>query len=433
MLHFLVSNDDGIEAAGIRALVRALAARGEVSVYAPAGQQSGKSQALTLDRPLRAESRVMEGAARAYAIDGTPADCVKFGIQHLRKEGCDPDYVITGINMGYNIGMDVLYSGTVAGATEGALAGYPSIALSVGAKDAANFDYLLDCIPELLEQAKTLPAGVMLNVNAPDLPRFEMKGMKIVGCGGLGFDDSFLPHEEEEDAYQYSSDLREQEEAEEEVDRMAVADGYATVTPLRADRVAYDVLAELRQLTDARPVIVFTDVQEDVMNALPRLARARERILSLALAARALEIPVLVTEQYGERRGRLWGELQAALHEYDKMEKLVKLEFDMTEAPAFEKKMNCYPKEKMFLLAGTEAHTSVLLTAEGLRAKGYPVTVFTDCIASREEEDAETAKRAMRELGCRMETSETYLYRLAKSTATAECRALDEIYAPPAE
>ena len=433
MLHFLVSNDDGIEAAGIRALVRALAARGEVSVYAPAGQQSGKSQALTLDRPLRAESRVMEGAARAYAIDGTPADCVKFGIQHLRKEGCDPDYVITGINMGYNIGMDVLYSGTVAGATEGALAGYPSIALSVGAKDAANFDYLLDCIPELLEQAKTLPAGVMLNVNAPDLPRFEMKGMKIVGCGGLGFDDSFLPHEEEEDAYQYSSDLREQEEAEEEVDRMAVADGYATVTPLRADRVAYDVLAELRQLTDARPIIVFTDVQEDVMNALPRLARARERILSLALAARALEIPVLVTEQYGERRGRLWGELQAALHEYDKMEKLVKLEFDMTEAPAFEKKMNCYPKEKMFLLAGTEAHTSVLLTAEGLRAKGYPVTVFTDCIASREEEDAETAKRAMRELGCRMETSETYLYRLAKSTATAECRALDEIYAPPAE
>lgn len=433
MLHFLVSNDDGIEAAGIRALVRALAVRGEVSVYAPAGQQSGKSQALTLDRPLRAESRVMEGAARAYAIDGTPADCVKFGIQHLRKEGCDPDYVITGINMGYNIGMDVIYSGTVAGATEGALAGYPSIALSVGAKDAANFDYLLDCIPELLEQAKTLPAGVMLNVNAPDLPRFEMKGTKIVGCGGLGFDDSFLPHEEEEDAYQYSSEFREQEEAEEEVDRMAVADGYATVTPLRADRVAYDVLAELRQLTDARPVIVFTDVQTDIMEALPRLARVRERILSLALAARALEIPVLVTEQYGERRSRIWGELQAALHEYDKMEKLVKLEFDMTEAPAFEKKMNCYPKEKMFLLAGTEAHTSVLLTAEGLRAKGYPVTVLTDCIASREEEDAETAKRAMRELGCRMETSETYLYRLAKSTATAECRALDEIYAPPAE
>jgi 5'-nucleotidase len=158
----LVSNDDGVHAAGIAALVKGLEDLGEVLVVAPAREQSAMSHAISLDRPLR-KTEIRKGW---FAIDGTPVDCVYLGLLHIAPR--QPALVISGINHGYNLGADVFYSGTVAAAVEGAIRGVPSFAISQSVREgdfsgAARFAHAL----AHAVIAKGLPAQTLLNVNIP--------------------------------------------------------------------------------------------------------------------------------------------------------------------------------------------------------------------------------------------------------------------------
>ena len=130
MINVLVTNDDGIDALGLRVLVEALAEHADVYVVAPKEEQSAKSHSITFLREVSAEEREVKGAVEAWALDGTPVDCVMWGLGRLKEEGIRPDFLFSGVNMGYNNGLAAYYSGTVAGAREGAINGIRSIALS---------------------------------------------------------------------------------------------------------------------------------------------------------------------------------------------------------------------------------------------------------------------------------------------------------------
>jgi 5'-nucleotidase len=183
----LVTNDDGIGAAGLRRLVEALEPMAEVYVAAPMVQHSAKSQSITFLHELDISEQRIQGTKAAWAVHGTPTDCVKIGLLKMNEMGVRPDHIISGINMGFNTGLAVYYSGTVAAAREGALNGIHSIALSVGSHEASKFCYTLNNLPYILELSSKTPEGCFLNVNAPDTLAANMKGIKIVPTAPFGY------------------------------------------------------------------------------------------------------------------------------------------------------------------------------------------------------------------------------------------------------
>lgn len=185
----LISNDDGVFAPGIAALVRAFAAAGhEVTVCAPDGQRSAASQSLTIARPLVVREVQVEGAKQAYAIGGTPADCVKLGLACLCPEA---EAVISGVNHGYNAGSDVLYSGTVGAAMEGALSGLPALAISLGSAREDTYDKAaataVTAFGAML--AHPLPPCSVLNINYPTCD--EAKGLVAAPMEQLHYDETY--------------------------------------------------------------------------------------------------------------------------------------------------------------------------------------------------------------------------------------------------
>ncbi len=187
MKKILVTNDDGIGAAGLRKLVEALEPMAEVYVSAPMVQHSAKSQSITFLHEVDVSEQKIAGAKAAWAVHGTPTDCVKIGLLRMKEMGIKPDHVISGINMGYNTGLAVYYSGTVAAAREGALNGIHSIALSVGSHEASKFCYMLDNLPYILELSEKAPEDCFLNVNAPNVLAADMNGIKIAPTAPFGY------------------------------------------------------------------------------------------------------------------------------------------------------------------------------------------------------------------------------------------------------
>lgn len=236
----LVSNDDGIEAAGIRALAEALGDLGEVMVVAPDRERSATSHAISLDRPLR----VMDHSPNWWAVDGTPADCVYLALLHLLPR--QPALVASGINRGFNLGSDFFYSGTVAAAVEGAVRGVPSFAISLergpleGYALAARFAHAV--AHAIL--AEGLPPKTLLNVNLPN--RGPIRGYRWTRLGQRTYRDQV----------EVRTDLRGQRyfwiggpelEGEDAVDSdvTAVKTGRASVTPLDLDLTAHRLLDAL--------------------------------------------------------------------------------------------------------------------------------------------------------------------------------------------
>ncbi len=176
----LISNDDGVSAPGIRALAKALERLGEVWVVAPEIEQSGMSHALTLSRPLR----LREHAPRVWALDGTPADCTYVALHHATLLPRPPSVVVSGINMGLNLGTDVFYSGTVAAAREGALRGVPAMAFSMPARGNAGACAVRAraMVARLLawREANPTAAAPLVNVNFPD---GRAKGVRACSLG----------------------------------------------------------------------------------------------------------------------------------------------------------------------------------------------------------------------------------------------------------
>jgi len=177
-MRILLSNDDGYFAPGLEHLAAALASHAELTVVAPERDRSGASNSLTLDRPLS----VRRAPNGFLFVNGTPTDCVHLAVTGLLNEL--PDMVISGINLGANMGDDTIYSGTVAAATEGFLLGVPSVAISLASKTAAHFETAAGVALELLERHNREPAGTwLLNVNVPDVKRTQVRGYRITRLG----------------------------------------------------------------------------------------------------------------------------------------------------------------------------------------------------------------------------------------------------------
>lgn len=230
-----MTNDDGIESAGIVSLAEKLAEGGhEVTVCSPDGNRSATSHSITLGK-FYSVNRVDFSDRKAiyYAVGGTPADCIEVGLRLLRLS---PDLVVSGINNGMNIGSDVIYSGTVAGATEGALAGYPAWAVSSFRQDVSRADdfkqatqYIAENFSvfwEMTKQAK------LLNINIPS--DFPVLGRKVCPLGESKYDMSF--EEAEGGLYRLIGTPTPQEEKNTGTDEEYIRKGYVTITPLETDR-----------------------------------------------------------------------------------------------------------------------------------------------------------------------------------------------------
>ncbi len=194
MIKVLISNDDGIQAQGIRTLAERLSTRYEVYVVAPDRERSATGHALTLHKPIRVDEVDMPGNVKAaYAVTGTPSDCVKIALNAVLD--VRPDIVVSGINHGPNLGSDVIYSGTVSAALEGAILGLPSVAMSLlnGYDRHADFrhgaDFITEYLPKVLE-AK-LPPKTIFNINVPAVPLHDMAGIKITTLGVRMYTDTY--------------------------------------------------------------------------------------------------------------------------------------------------------------------------------------------------------------------------------------------------
>jgi 5'-nucleotidase len=229
-MRILLSNDDGYSAPGILALAEALATLADVTVVAPDRDRSGASNSLTLDRPLRLR-KVDNGF---YFVNGTPTDCVHLAVTGMLDHV--PDMVVSGINLGANMGDDTIYSGTVAAAMEGYLLGVPAIAISLASKQGGHFATAARIARELVEryQRNSFPEPVLLNVNVPDLP--EIRGLRVTRLGRRHKAEPAVPVEtpRQETVYWVGA-AGEAADAGEGTDFHAVAHGFVSITPLQID------------------------------------------------------------------------------------------------------------------------------------------------------------------------------------------------------
>ncbi|MBQ6622089.1 MAG: 5'/3'-nucleotidase SurE [Mogibacterium sp.] len=420
MRQFLVSNDDGIEAEGIKALVKALVPLGKVYVTAPSMQQSAMGMALSLRDHLKARELEMEGAECAWEVTGTPADCVKYGLQVLENRGIRPDYVIGGINMGANLGLDVHYSGTVACAREGAMSGIRSIALSVVSHEASHFKYICSLLPELLELSDEFDAGTILNVNTPNLPVWKIKGVKIVPAGSRSFEIRFV-EKTEDGAIGYQGGPTTDHAAG--TDLAALHDGYAVITPLTISPTDWNALQQMRRVKDAKAACLFVDFQEKLLPAMRKPEKLLDNVTKFARCVDRLDLPVIVTQQYTRGLGQTVPQVRQALHHFDKVEKL---SFSCWGAPGFADKISATVL-KSIVIAGIESHICVQQTALDFLERGYEVTILRDCCASRKKEDHEAAMQLLAAAGCKVTTWEAFVYQLLGSSTHTAFRAVSAI------
>jgi 5'-nucleotidase len=242
----LLTNDDGIHAEGIRHLKMAADKLGQVWIVAPESEQSAVGHSITLYDPIKVHEISRNGSFYGYGIGGTPADSVKLALYSLLPRPAD--LVISGINNGANLGINVLYSGTVSAATEAAILGMPSMAVSVAKKKDPPFDWVLPHV-EVLGQwvlKNGLPPGVALNVNVPALPPEQVRGYRLTRQGLARFRESFEQREDPRgNHYYWLSGEPTAQEIGDGIDVTAVSEGYVSVTPLFYDLTAHSYTEEL--------------------------------------------------------------------------------------------------------------------------------------------------------------------------------------------
>lgn len=246
-MHILISNDDGYLATGILALADELKQHAKISVVAPDKNRSAASNSLTLEMPLRAYQSE-NGFVR---VDGTPTDCVHLAITGLLDE--EPDMVFAGINHGSNLGDDVLYSGTVAAATEGRFLGLPAVAISLVGNDPQHFETAAHVAAYLFKKIieNPLPKDTLLNVNVPDCAIVELKGYQSTRLGQRHKAEPVIKTSDPRgrDIYWVGPPGSEQD-AGQGTDFFAIKNGYVSVTPLQLDLTRYERMDEIKQWLD---------------------------------------------------------------------------------------------------------------------------------------------------------------------------------------
>ncbi len=249
-MRILVTNDDGIDSHGILALVKSMRRLGDVIVVAPDRQQSAVGHALTVSSPLRATPFYRDGAMFGYAINGTPADCVKLAVSTLLDHR--PDLVVSGINHGSNTSVNAIYSGTVSAATEGTLMGIPSMAVSVTTFDEKHDMSLAADVAFTVASrlhSLNLPQGTLLNVNVPSVPVEDFKGIRVTRQGHSVWEDSYDRRKDPMGREYFwltgtFVSVRELPDA----DDLVVAQGYAAVTPLHYELTNFAVQEQLKNV-----------------------------------------------------------------------------------------------------------------------------------------------------------------------------------------
>jgi 5'-nucleotidase len=247
-MRVLLTNDDGIFAKGIETLYLALQNEHDVTVVAPETEQSAVGHAITMIDPLRVKAVNRNGTFFGYALNGTPADCVKLAITELLKP--PPEIVVSGINMGANVGVNVIYSGTVSAATEGTLLGIPSIAVSLDAFESNNFEPAAAFILQLIQLVErfALPPGVLLNVNVPNINEEQIRGVRITRQGEAKFLDHYDRRVDPRNhVYYWLCGSIQSADPETDTDAFAIAGNYISVTPIHYDLTNYAMLEALKQ------------------------------------------------------------------------------------------------------------------------------------------------------------------------------------------
>ncbi len=246
-MHILVTNDDGIAAKGIKSLANSLKRIGNVTVIAPERERSAVGHAITMHKPLRAKQvNLFDDRIKAWAVNGTPADCVKLGIEALMRKR--PDLVFSGINRGSNLGTDVLYSGTVSAAIEAVMLGVPSAALSLASFESEDYSVVAEFALSLAANMhrEGLKRNTLLNVNVPAVPRKDIKGVRVTRLGTRRYKNSFeLRLDPRGEEYYWMSGEAVDENGDSECDISLVAKNYIAITPVHFDLTRFDYIKEI--------------------------------------------------------------------------------------------------------------------------------------------------------------------------------------------
>jgi 5'-nucleotidase len=248
--HILVSNDDGINAEGIYALVKELKKIADVTVVAPEKQMSAVGHAITVQYPLRVNPFYKNGEFFGYAVDGTPADAVKLAVRALLKDK-KIDLLVSGINHGMNTSINIIYSGTVSAATEGTILGIPSFAISLATYEPSpDFSFAAKFAVKLAQFIfeNGIPSGTLLNVNVPAVPENQIKGVLITRQGKAFWDDWFdLRKDPNGREYYWLTGKFVNYEEDINSDHTAVQNKYISITPIHFDLTNYEVIDKLKK------------------------------------------------------------------------------------------------------------------------------------------------------------------------------------------
>jgi 5'-nucleotidase len=249
MKHILLTNDDGIDSNGLFALYKELKKIGEVVVVAPHIERSAVGHAITISDPIRVIEFNRPDKFHGFAISGTPADCVKIGINKIMHKA--PDIVVSGINHGANTATNVLYSGTVSAATESVIMGVPSIASSLTSFDhKADMSFAAEFTGRLVKMVleKKLPPNTLLNLNIPSGPKSHIKGVEITRQGSGRYEESF---EQRFDlsgrAYYWLTGKKMNLDTEHDIDDVVIAKNKISITPIHIDMTNHEMLDVLKQ------------------------------------------------------------------------------------------------------------------------------------------------------------------------------------------
>ena len=242
-----MTNDDGIHAVGLEALAAEFAGDAEIIRVAPLTEQSGVGHGISLSQGISAVDLTEELGHRAFAVSGTPADCMKLALTELVK---DPvDFVVSGVNWGTNVGIDIHYSGTVAAAMEGAMFGIPSMAVSLTRSENASFPFAAKVARGVLNVISgiNMSSDHVINVNVPGCPKEEIRGIRILPHSTSGYDEQFIQKSDSRgnNAYWLTGQVR-IGESDRDTDIKMLDEGFITITPLQLDITGYRELDRIR-------------------------------------------------------------------------------------------------------------------------------------------------------------------------------------------
>ncbi len=250
-MKILITNDDGIFSSGIYALWEVAKEFGNVSVVAPDSQKSAAGHCITISRPLFVEKINRGDGFEGISVTGSPADCVKFGIKKILSK--KPDLILSGINLGSNLGNNIIYSGTVAAALEGAMQNIPSIAFSIDSLNPKSFDNSKIIIRQIIKIAikNKITKNFIWNVNIPNCGIDRFRGIKVASQGNQYFDDDFdTKLDPKGNEYYWMVGNMVDEDTTFESDSYVVSNDYASISPIGFNLCSSKEIEEMRKIID---------------------------------------------------------------------------------------------------------------------------------------------------------------------------------------